>query len=48
MTMSYVKKQNDPGKSGCLKCDMFEVCVQLPENYCTAVGNNLEDYYERT
>lgn len=48
MSMSYVKKKNDPGLSGCLKCVLFYICVQLPKSYCTAVGNDYEDYYERT
>ena len=46
MTMSYVKKQNDPGESGCLKCELINICERLPENYCTAVGNDFEDYYQ--
>ncbi len=46
--MSYVKKQNVPGESGCLKCELYDICVQLPRSYCTAVGNDFEDYYERT
>lgn len=48
MSMSYVKTKNDPGLSGCLKCELFYACLQLPTPYCTAVGNDYEDYYERT
>ena len=48
MTMSYVKKQHDPGESGCLKCELYIICVELPISFCTAVGNDFEDYYERT
>lgn len=48
MSMNYVKKQAEPGVSGCVKCDLYDVCMQLPEIYCTAVGNDFEDYYERT
>ena len=48
MSMKYVKKRNDKGLSGCLKCSLYYACLQLPKNYCEVVGNEFEDYYERT